>query len=307
MRYIARIYKSIFKWMPFPAIYTILDYIYGAFVPAFVTIISVNLFNSAAEVVKGVPEKNELYLYAAMYLAVYLVNDVSTLIRSITLNACIYEKGTAYFRIALYEKLAKLPLILFENTDILNKKERAEKAINNETLSAIFNHTMRFFRSSVSVISVAAVLVRYNIWLLPLSLLSVIPYLVARLARGKEFFYVKKHQAKKTRLMSYLWSLFTSRQTAKEMRVMGFDGYITDKWCDTRDEVNEELWAVQKKDAISLLLCDGFRIICYGISLIVVLLLVLHGKVSIGVFGAAITAFLSLQNGMQNALERLGR
>jgi hypothetical protein len=47
MWYIGRIYKSIFKWMPFPAIYTILDYIYGAFVPAFVTIISVNLFNSA--------------------------------------------------------------------------------------------------------------------------------------------------------------------------------------------------------------------------------------------------------------------
>ena len=91
------------------------------------------------------------------------------------------------------------------------------------------------------------------------------------------------------------------------MRVMGFDGYITDKWRDTRDEVNEELWAVQKKDAISLLLCDGFRIVCYGASVVIVLIFALRGQVSIGVFGAAISAFLGLQNSMQNLLEYIGR
>jgi ATP-binding cassette subfamily B protein len=307
MKYIARIFKSIFKWMPFSAAYTALDYLYGALVPAIATVVSVNLFDSAASILSGEPASNSLYLYVVLYLVVYLINDVSLFVRSITLNAGVYEKGTAYFRIALYEKLAKLPLISFENAEILNKKERAEKAVNDETLSAVFNHTMRFVRSAVSVISVAAVLAQYSLWLLPLSLVSIIPYLIARILRGKEFYYVKKHQAKKTRLLSYLWSLFTTRQTAKEMRVMGFDGYITDKWRDTRDEVNEELWAVQKKDAISLLWCDGFRIIGYGVSLVVVLLMVLRGNVSIGVFGAAITAFLSLQNGMQNFLEGLGR
>lgn len=166
---------------------------------------------------------------------------------------------------------------------------------------------MRFVRAGFQVLSVAAVLTNYSIWLLPLSVLSVIPYLIARVIRGKEFFYVKTAQAKKTRLQAYLWSLFTTRQTAKEMRVMGFDGYVTEKWRSTRDEVNEELWAVQKKDAISLLWCDGFRIAGYGVSVIIVLLLVLRGQVSIGVFGAAVAAFLSLQNSMQNFLEGLGR
>ncbi|MDR0999729.1 MAG: ABC transporter ATP-binding protein/permease [Clostridiales bacterium] len=88
---------------------------------------------------------------------------------------------------------------------------------------------------------------------------------------------------------------------------MGFDGYITDKWRDTRDEVNEELWAVQKKDAVSLLWCDGIRIAGYCISIGVVLWLVIRGDVTLGVFGGAITAFLSLQGSMRNFLSDLGR
>lgn len=306
MRYIMRIYKSMFKWVPFSAAYTALDYLYGALTPAIIAVVSVGLFDNAARVLGGEAASGGLYFYAILYLVFYLINDLSNYVRSIALNAGIYEKGTAYFRIALYEKLSKLPLITFENADALNKKERAEKAVNDETLSALFNHTMRFIRSSIQVVSIASVLAGYSLWLLPLSVLSVVPYLFARIIRGKEFYHVKRHQAKKTRRLSYLWGLFTAKQTAKEMRVMGFDEYITDKWRDTRDEVNEELWAVQKKDAMSLLLCDGFRIAGYGISVVIVLLLALRGQVSIGVFGASIGAFLSLQNGMQQFLERLG-
>ena len=307
MKCIRRIYASIFKWVPVSALFTILNYISGALVPAVITVVSVGLFNSAARVLGGEPAQDGLYRYAVWYLVIYLVNDVLYYVFSIALNAGVYEKGTAYFRIALCEKVARLPLISFEDADTLNRKERAEKAVNDEILSAVFHRTLAFLSSAVAVTGVAVVLARYSLWLLPLSLLSVLPYLFARLVRGKEFYYVKSIQAKKTRLLSYLWNLFTTRQAAKEMRVMGFDGYLTDKWRNTRDEGNEELWSVQKKDAVSLLWCDGIRIAGYGISVVVVLLLVLRGKVSLGVFGASVAAFLSLQNSMKDFLTELGR
>jgi ATP-binding cassette subfamily B protein len=307
MKYVKRIFTSIFKWAPFSAVFTIINYISAALIPAAITVISVGLFDSAARALNGEPVKSTLYLYAALYLGFYLVNDILNYISSITINAGIYEKGTAFFRIALYEKLAKMPLISFEDAEILNRKERAERAVNDETLSSIFNRSLIFLRSIVTLISVAAVLAKYSLWLIPLSVISVLPYLFARLVRGKEFVAVKNKQAKKTRLLGYLWGLFTTRQTAKEMRVMGFDGYITEKWRATRDEVNEELWAVQKKDAISLLRCDGIRIVGYCVSIIIVLLLVIWGQVSLGVFGASVTAFLSLQNGMKEFLIDLGR
>lgn len=91
------------------------------------------------------------------------------------------------------------------------------------------------------------------------------------------------------------------------MRVAGFDGYITGKWQTTRDRVNEELWTVGKKDALSLLYCDLFRILGYGASIGLVLALVLRGQVTMGVFGASVTAFLSLQMAMKVFLQFLGR
>ncbi|MCL2159576.1 MAG: ABC transporter ATP-binding protein/permease [Oscillospiraceae bacterium] len=306
MKYILRIYKSIFKWMPISVAFTMLDYLCGAFTPAVIALVSVNLFDNAAKVFAGEPVQSELYLFAGLYLGIYLINDLVYYVGSIALNTGIYEKGTAFFRIELYEKLAKLPLINFENAELLNKKERAEKAVNDESLSAIFNRSLRFVCAIIQVTSVSAVMAGFSLWLLPLSFLSVLPYLFARIIRGKEFHYVKSHQAKKTRLLSYLWGLFTVRQTAKEMRVMGFDGYIMDKWRETRDEVNEEVWAVEKKDAMSLLLCDAFRIAGYGVSVVIVLALALSGRVSVGVFGAAVAAFLTLQNSMQNLLEEFG-
>ena len=306
MKYILRIYKSIFKWMPISVAFTMLDYLCGAFTPAVIALVSVNLFDNAAKLLAGEPVQSELYLFAGLYLGVYLINDLVYYVGSIALNTGIYEKGTAFFRIELYEKLAKLPLINFENAELLNKKERAEKAVNDESLSAIFNRSLRFVRAIIQVTSVSAVMAGFSLWLLPLSFLSVLPYLFARIIRGKEFHYVKSHQAKKTRLLSYLWGLFTARQTTKEMRVMGFDGYVMDKWRKTRDEVNEELWAGEKKDAMSLLLCDAFRIVGYGVSVVIVLALALSGRVSVGVFGAAVAAFLTLQNSMQNLLEEFG-
>lgn len=307
MRYILRIFKSIFRWMPGEASLTAADYLFGGLVPAIITVISAGMFDSAAAVLGGEDVQGRLFLYAGLYLAVYLVNDFAAYFRSITLNAGIYEKGTAFFRIDLYEKLARLPLIAFEDAEMLNRKARAERAVNDETLSSLCNHSMRFLRSAISLVSVAAVLASYSVILLPLAFLSVLPYLIARMARGKEFFYVKQHQAKGIRMLSYLWELFTTRQTAKEIRVTGSGEYITDKWRATRDQVNEQLWGVEKKDAVSLLWCDALRILGYGISVGIVVYLALSGQVSIGVFGAAMAAFLSLQNSMQNFLENLGR
>ncbi len=307
MSSLRRIYASIFKWAPASAVATVLQQLLGALVPAAVTVVSAGLFDHAAKAINGQADSSKLYLYAALYLIIYLINDVLEYIFSIAVNAGIYEKGTAYFRMALYEKVAKLPLLALEDPEVLNRKERADKAVQDESLSALFNGTLVFLRAPLTAVALAAVLARYSVWLLPLSLLSVLPYLVARLIRGKEFFHVKRAQAPETRRLAYLWSLFHTRQTAKEMRVAGFDGYLTGKWAATRDKVNEELWAVGRKDAVSLLFCDLFRILGYGASIGLVLMLALRGQVTMGVFGASVTAFLSMQMTMKVFLQFLGR
>lgn len=306
-RILASIFKSIFKCTPISSFFTIVNYASAAAMPAVATLVSVKLFDNAYRLINGENTRDDLFFYAFLYLITYLINDLLYFASSISINAGVYEKGTSMFRIHLYEKMANLPLIAFENAETLNQKERAEKAVNDETLSSLFNRSLIFLRSTVSIISVVAILAGFSLWLVPVSLLSVLPYLFAKLIRGKEFYHVKRAQAKKTRLLSYLWTLFNGRQSAKEMRVMGFDSYITNRWASVRDEVNEELWSINVKDNKSLLLCDAIRILGYGVSIAIVLMLVVSGAISIGVFGASITAFLSVQGSMKEFLIDFGR
>ena len=79
----------------------------------------------------------------------------------------------------------------------------------------------------------------FNMWFIPISVLSVLPYFVVRVLRGREFYLLKKAQAKKVWRLEYLWKLFHNKQTVKEMRVMGFGDYLFQKWVETRDEVNK--------------------------------------------------------------------
>ena len=61
-----------------------------------------------------------------------------------------------------------------------------------------------FLQNTISIVAVA--LSAYPTFHInvPLSLLSVMPYLFARIIRGKEFVNPKQAQAKKTRILRYL-------------------------------------------------------------------------------------------------------
>jgi ABC-type bacteriocin/lantibiotic exporter with double-glycine peptidase domain len=199
-----------------------------------------------------------------------------------------------------------LPLISLENADILNLQNRAKDCVEREILSQIFMSSIVFITSGISIASTVLVLATYNIWFLPISVASVFPYFIARIIRGKEFYSLKKAQAKKTRRLAYLWGLFHNKQSIKEMRVMGFGDYLVKKWMETRDEVNEELWRQNIRDSKSLLFCDTLKIIGYGMSVLLALMLVLNGRISIGVFGACIAAFKAMQEATKSFLIDLG-
>jgi hypothetical protein len=90
-----------------------------------------------------------------------------------------------------------LPLISLENADILNLQNRAKDCVEREILSQIFMSSIVFITSRISIASTVLVLATYNIWFLPISVASVFPYFIARIIRGKEFYLLKKAQAKR--------------------------------------------------------------------------------------------------------------
>ncbi len=301
-----KVYKQTLKAVPFSGISGILNYLAQGLFPAFTASVSARLFDDAYNLTQGMDTLNTVILYGVLFVLAYAVVYILQFISSITINAGIYERCTSYYNMKISEKTAKLPLISFENSDILNLQSRAKDCVGHEILSQIYMSSTVFITNGISIISTILVLSAYSVWFIPISLLSVLPYFIARLIRGKEFYLLKQIQAKKNRRLGYLWSLFNNKQSVKEMRVMGFGNYITEKWIETRDEVNEELWQYNIKDSKSLLFCDALKIVGYGLSIFLALLLVLNGSISIGVFGACIAAFKAVQEATKSFLIDLG-
>lgn len=236
----------------------------------------------------------------------YMVNDLANNLFNVFMVR-MDEKGRHHFDIMLAEKCSKLPLIAYEDASIMDAMRRAQECVGRALPSDTFLQVCNLVVDIIQILSVISVLAVFNIWFVPISLLSVIPYLIIRIYRGKEFYRLRWWQAKRTRGTNYLLDLFKNKSSVVEMRMMGLNSYIEGLWIKSRDELNKEVWEFRKKDLKSLLICDFLKIAGYILSIAFALYLVVNGKISIGQFGACIAAFASVQGTTQWFLISLGR
>ncbi len=298
-----RIFVNFFKVIPLTAaVYVVSNVLSGLF-PAFTTVVLAALFDEAFNLTQGAGDMQQVLACGLVYLIAYVLYRFWGFAAGIIADIGM-DKNQVNYRYILAAKLAHLPYIDFENAEIKNMHQRAEECLYGGTMGRVISCSFSIVILCVTnLVSVSAVLARYSLWFLPLCVISVLPYLIARLIRGREFYYIKRKQAKKTRRLSYLWNLFTDKRTVKELRTMGADDYIFKQWTACRDEVQEELWAQNRKDAVSILICDAIRLIGYGACIAMSLALAVRGTVSVGVFGACIAAFMTLQSATRNILE----
>lgn len=303
---LGKVYGHTLQAVPFSGILGIANYLAQGLFPAVIVLIQARLFDEAYLLAEGNGAWENAVFYGILFVGTYAVVYLLEFIASITINAGIYERCTSYYSMKLSEKTASLPLIAFESADILNLQNRAKDCVEREILSQIYMSTTVFITSGISVAATISAVAAYSMWFVPISLFSVLPYFIARMIRGKQFYSLKKAQSKKVRRQEYLWSLFHRKQAVKEMRVMGFGDYLAQKWTDVRDDVSKELWQQTMKDGSSLFFCDLLKNFGYGMSIVLALFLVIKGDISIGVFGACIAAFQAMQEAAKAFLIDLG-
>lgn len=301
-----KIYKQIIATVPYSSWITVLAYLLFAFAPGFITYINSRLFYHVYRYTPGNGTSWIVISLGVIFVLIFVAKSLMFAISSISINVGVYEKITHYLRIQLSVKTAKLPMLDFEDAEKLNQFKRAQDCVEREIIPQIFMITLSLVSSFVGIIGIAVVLASYNIWFIPIVIISVTPYFISRIIRGKEFYSLKWFQAKKHRKLSYLWKLFGQSSSIKEMRLMGFDQYMINKWRSLNDEINEEIWSFGKKDSISLLICDLIKLVGYLFSLILAFQLTLKGDINIGVFGSCILALSTIQDQTKILLSDFG-
>ena len=245
-------------------------------------------------------------IYLGVIWGVFVASEVSNSV----FYACMVKidsKVGMQLGIELGEKGGRLSLIQYEDVEINNRLKRAQDCIEHGRFSDLSLSVFNILAEVLKVGSTLFILARFSPLLALVSLLSVVPYFVVRLIRGKEFYELKKYQAAGERMRNYLYDLFGDKRVVKELRIFGIESYIEEKLYQTRDAMNQELWDFKKRDICSFLLCEILCKCGYVLSIIIAILLLLNHRLDFGMLAASLVAFTSFQLAAKYFLISLGR
>ena len=241
-----------------------------------------------------------------MILAVFVLSEVANSIFYSCMVRIDFQTGQQ-LQIELGEKGTRLSMICYENTETNNMLKRAKNCIEQERFSNLSLSVFNILAEFLKVNGTLLVLAGFHPVLVGISLLSVFPYLIVRLVRGKEFYELKRYQAAGERRRNYLYHLFGDKQAVKELRILEIEDYIEQKMYAARDNMKQEVWNFKKRDMRSLLICEIFCKSGYLLSIFSTILLLLHQVLDVGMMAAALAAFTSFQTAAKYFLVSLGR
>ena len=302
---IVRIVQAVLKAAPVAAAIGILCSLGFALCTAFGTALLAGLFLQAGRLAEGLGSDSILTL-SALYLGILVLRRILNVVSDISGNVGVEENCRYRFRRELHKKAASVPYIDFEDAKIHDRLQRARECVENLVITDIFHNLLTVGECVFSVAGLVAVMAGYSVWYLPILFLTVLPYLVSRVKAGKEFYELRWFQAAHVRKRDYLYSIFSSPVSQREMRVFGFGAYVKGKWKREHDLVAEENISFRKKDSRRLMYCEGMITLGYVLSILLSVVLVLRGQIAVGVFGAGIFAFQEVQQNTKAFFSLLG-
>lgn len=304
--YLYRSFKFTFGVSPISHILVLIEEIWQALFHSIAALLLSGFIDTVIAYSQKRVEAKSLLLYALSFASLYVLQELWSLVYNGTMNIGMYEKPNNYANLLIAEKASRLRLIEFEDANILNMYKYAKDNIENEYVPYLVMRMIYIFCRFIEIASLTFVISKFDWRLFFVAGISVIPYFITRLIRGKEMYKYKSIQIPEERKLDYLWSLFTDKSAGKELRISRSDEYIKEKWLKKNKEVFDPFWKLKKKDAFSVLFCDMLSSLGYGIAVFICLYLALNKTISIGNFGAAIGAFTMIQFCMRNLLEALG-
>lgn len=304
---IRQIMKFFFHKMPLESVLSGLAYLLENFHPTIITILSAHFFEKAYDYLAGTGEASALWRYAAGMTGYYIAYHVLYSLSSICINAGIYEKAMHLLNDELVETLSGLPLIQYEEEEMLSRRKRAEECVKNDRIPGIFMLTIVLITSVAGILSLLVTLGTYHPLLSVVAVASVAQFFLSDWLLEREGYRLETALTQKKRMRDYIWGLFTDFGSVREMRVMGFGGHLAERWKRERDAVNEEEWKLDRKKCRYHLLCDCVKTFGYLTGVVFAVLLLRKGVLSVGAFGACLVAFASVQTAVANFFGSVGK
>ncbi len=198
-------------------------------------------------------------------------------------------RGQKYFGNKLFGFSGKIRLEALENPDVLDRFHGADKG--GVAQFKFMDGLMRLAMRIALCVGVAMVVGRYSPILIFAGLMELIPDITTKIYFEKKVAVFNRSQRIVDRRCGYFLRLFTRKESVKEMRVMGFDKYMEDKWTEENAHKLKRLRVINmdicRKQVLGIFSINA----CYALNIGVAFYLMIGGLISLGAFAACLSAF----------------
>ncbi len=301
-----KVIKKVFSVTPIATVYVFIYHIISGFFVAAKLYASMHIIQSGYEYIKNAADIDAFIKYGIMLLIIIALERLLEYLYAIAMNGYLFEKTGSYLNRDMAAKLSRVDLINFEDRDFLTIEERAASAVDDERLSNSVRLLAMALGQGLEVILILATLWTYSPYLVLLAALTVVPYLITRLIRGKAFYDLKSIEAFDERKLNYFYSIFTDTKTNREIKSYNSSNFFLSKYTKVFKDTSKKYFYERLKDAKSLLFCDILSVIAFSIAIIITVKLAFDGKILIGMMGAALMAYQNMQNSSKEMIVTVG-
>lgn len=296
LRYIRYNIRDCFRAAPGSILVELIGYPCNAFEAIVRPILLAAILELALEDLAG-NEKKFIWMLV-LYGGVMLINPLNAILaRFVEMITTV--RVNAYFGGKMFDFSRKIRLEALENPDSLDRFKRADKVVGDESATTLIDKLLAFATDLCTCVGTMIVVGSYSKILVVAAMVGAIPSLIFQMQAEKRETDVRRRRAGTQRRHQYYWELFTQRDAVKEMRSMGFDTYIKDKWQQSNRKLATEMRQIQyvavKKGILAVCIENAF----YAFNIAVSLVLMLQGRIGIGQFAACLGAFASFQSAVQ--------
>lgn len=243
-------------------------------------------------------EKRFVWLLT-LYGALLLLNPLNA-VGAVFVSMIRKVREEAYFGGKMFAFARKIRLEALEDPDSLDRFKRADKVVEDDAVFQLMDRLLACATGLLTCVGTMIVVGSYSGILVLAAMVGVIPSFVFQMQAEKRETDVRRRRTDTLRRHQYYWELFTKRDAVKEMRSMGFDTYLKDKWQQSNRELSAEIRGIQyiavKKGILAVCIENLF----YAFNIAVSLALMLRGRIGIGQFAACLGAFASFQGAVQS-------
>lgn len=242
-----------------------------------------------------------LWQWVGLELGLAIVSDLTS--RGISLlDALLGDLVANQTSIKLIEHASQLDLPQFEHPQFYDKLERARQQTTRRVI--LMSQMLSQVQDFVSILALGAGLALFNPWLILILLVAVVPAFLSETHFNRQNYSLSTSWTPERRELDYLRYVGASDETAKEVRIFGLSGFLTERFA----RVSTGYYKANRKLAIRRSVWGSlFNLIgtagYYG-AYVVIVMQTLDKQISVGEMTFLAGSFMRLRMLMQNVLSQ---